>query len=294
MGGLGVFKNKVISLSIIISCILFVIILALEKTKMIFKLVPMFRGEVAVNNFVITTTSDGSPILINKDDPNVGGQLRVFGTIRSNFNNVISSFYNDNSVVIEVGPQFGYNTIPLAKGLKDNGKVYAFEANSRVCSALRKTLVLNNIDDKVTIKDIAISDHKGSCDIPDCISIRELADGTYSEPRIFSAHCNTLDEEMMDENRPVDLIAVDIPDMEIPILRSCESIIDRSPDIVLVLTFDNDPVDSGAETEFTKLKAKGLKFYKATEKNKYTRIDTVDDLLKEKNIILIITRRDLG
>ena len=293
MGGLGVFKNKVISFSIVISCILFVVVLALEKTKMIFKFVPMFRGEVSVNNFVITTTNDGSPILVNEDNQNVGGQLRVFGTVRSRFNNIISDFYNDNSVVVEVGPQFGYNTISLAKGLKDGGKVYAFEANSRICSALRKTLVLNNIDDKVVIKDIAISDHKGICDIPDVLSIKELSDGTYSKARIFSAQCSTLDEEMVDENRPVDLVAVDIPDMEIPILRSCESIIERSPDIVLVFTFDNEPVNSGAETEFTKLKAKGLKFYITTEKGKYTRIESVDELLKEKDVILIITRRDL-
>lgn len=293
MGGLGVFKNKVISRSVIVVCILFLIVLVFEKTKMIFKLVPIFRGEVMVNNFVITTTSDGSPILTTKYDPDTGGQLRVFGTIRSKFNSVISSFYNDNSVVVEVGPHFGYNTISLAKGLKDGGKIYAFEANSQVCSALRKTLVLNSIDDKVVIKSIAISDHKGFCDIADCISIRELPDGTYSEPRIFSTQCNTLDEEMVDENRPVDLVAADIPDMEIPILRSCENIIDRSPNIVLILTFDNDPVDPGAEIEFTKLKAKGMKFYKATEKDNYTQIEDINNLLKEKNVILIITRRDL-
>ncbi len=131
-----------------------------------------------------------------------------------------------------------------------------------------------------------------SC-ILDVLSVKEIFDGVYSKARIFSAQCSTLDEEMVDENRPVDLVAVDIPDMEIPILRSCASIIERSPDIVLIFTFDNDPIHSGAETEFTKLKAKGLKFYIATEKGKYTPIDSVDDLLKEKDVILIITRRDL-
>ncbi|MBQ7672955.1 MAG: FkbM family methyltransferase [Alphaproteobacteria bacterium] len=288
----GLFKNKAISFAVTVAFTLFVIVLFLEKTKFIFRMTPKLRGEVDVSAFVITTLKDGSPIMVKRDDPNVGEQLRLSGTVRSKFNSVISAFYNDNLVVVEVGPNFGYNTIPLAKGLRNEGKVYAFEANSKVCSALKKSLVLNDIEDKVSIKNIAISDHKGSCDIPDCTSVVAFADGTYSEPRIFTAECSTLDEEMINEDRAVDLIAVDIPDMEIPILRSCESIIDKSPDIVVVSTFDNDPVDPNALIEFTKLENKGMKFYIATEKDKYTQV-TTEELLKKKQVILLITRKDL-
>lgn len=292
MGVFGLFKNKAISLAVTVAFTLFIIVLFLEKTKFIFKMTPKLRGEVGVSSFVITTLRDGSPIMVRKDDPNIGEQLRLSGTVRSKFNNVISAFYNNNLVVVEVGPNFGYNTIPLAKGLQNEGKVYVFEANSRVCSALRKSLVLNDIEDKVSVKNIAISDHKGSCDIPDCTSIVAFADGTRSEPRMLTAECSTLDEEMINEDRAVDLIAVDIPDMEIPILRSCESIIDKSPDIVVVSTFDNDPVDPNALIEFTKLENKGMKFYIATEKSKYTRV-TTEELLKKKQVILLITRKDL-
>ncbi|MBR1734160.1 MAG: FkbM family methyltransferase [Alphaproteobacteria bacterium] len=284
--------NKVVSFAITIACVLFVIVLFVEKTKFIFEMAPKLRGEVDTKQFVITSLKDGSPIVVRKDDPNVGEKVRISGTVRSKFNDIISSFYDNNLVVIEVGPNFGYNTIPLAKGLKPSGKLYAFEANYRVWTALRKSLVLNDIDGKVEARNIAISDHKGACDIPDCMSIVAREDGTYTSPRIFSTKCTTLDEELLDEDRPVDLIAIDIPNMEIPILKSCETIIDRSPNIIIIMTFENNPVNAEARDVLKRLEQKGIKFYIANGKDDYSQV-TIEALLLHRGDVVMMTRKEV-
>lgn len=294
MSELSFLKNRVILFAIMVLVVLFLVTLAIEKTKLMFNtVVPMIRGEVNMKDFVITTTKEGAPIVINKTENEEGDQLRSYGIVHSHFNDIVSTFSDNNSVVVEIGSHFGYNTIRLAKNLRYGGKVYAFEANGKIYSALRKSLILNDLDNVVVMKNIAISDHIGFCDVPDCTSTKKLPDGSHTKPKIFSAKCCTIDEELINEDRPVDLIVADVHGIEIPILISCENIIERSPNIVIIFTFDNENPDPRTKTEFTNLENKGMKFFISDKKNKYTQMTSIDELMEKKEVTLIVTRRNL-
>lgn len=95
MSKVNLFKNKFILLAVILACVVLILTLINEKTRTTFKLLPMFR-EVALNanNFVITTTMDGSPIIINKDDPHVNN-LRICGKVHSLFNDALKLFLKE-------------------------------------------------------------------------------------------------------------------------------------------------------------------------------------------------------
>lgn len=295
MPKVAVFKNKPILLAIFIACLVLVLVMVNDKTRAALKLLPMFRGEVALkeNNFVITTTQDGLPIIVNKDDPHIGN-LRICGRVHSLFNDVIKSFFHrNNRVIIEIGPRFGYNTVNLARTLTPDGKMYIFEGNRSVFQVLKKTIVLNDLEDSLTLKNLAIQDHEGTCEIPDCTSIRELPDGTFSKPDIFSAKCKMLDAEMVDEQRPVDFISIDVHDAEISILKSCNNIVARSPNITIVLTFDNDPVAPETKSEFEVMKALGMKIYLCSQKNKWKKIDDIDELLQYRDVVLVLSKKEI-
>lgn len=287
------FRNKIILGLTIFCCIIFVSVLVIEKTRAIFRLIPKFRGEVNLqnDNFVITTTKDGSPIIINKDDHHMG-DLRICGDVHSLFSNILDLFLSRNSVVIEIGPRFGYNTITLAKHLLPGGKAYVFEANPAVYDMLRKTLVLNNLENVVVLKNVAISDNNDYHEISDCTSITQYLDGTYSKAQKFSSRCVTLDAEMIDEKREIDLIAIDTHDMEIPILKACSKVIEKSPNIILVLTFDNDPAHPEARSELEYLKSQKMNFYIADKQCKLKEI-SLESILEQKNVVLVMTRKNL-
>lgn len=291
-----IFKSKAVLLAILFAVIVLAIAMFNDKTRAAFKLLPMFRGEVTLNanNFVITTTQDGSPLIINKDDPHMGN-LRICGNVHSLFNSVIRSFFNRNHrVIVEIGPRFGYNTISLARTLTPDGKMYIFEGNEAVFRALKKTIVLNDLESCTYAKNVAISDHDGVCEIPDCTSIRELSDGTFSKPNILSIPCKMLDTEMADERKPVDLISIDVHDSEVSILKACNNIVARSPNIAIVMTFDNDPVDSEAKSEFEILKSLGMRIHMYSKNGKSREINDVDELLQYKDVVLVLSKKEIN
>ncbi len=286
-------RNKVVSFSIIIACMLFIGIFFMEKSKSVINMIPILRGEVSLgNNFVITTTRNGYPILIKKDDPTVGNQLRFSGDVRSIFDDIVFSLCEKGGVIIEVGAHFGYRSIHFGKFLDGNGKIYAFEPNFGVFSNLRKTIFLNELDNTVVLKNIAISDYKGTCNIDDCLSIKKLHDGTFSKPRNITVNCSTLDDEMATEMRPIKLLSIDIPGSEFSIIKGAWNIINRSPDIIMVVSFDNDPINKNAEQELKQLEQNNFNFYVSGKGSTLKEI-TLQELLKPQETILVITKKTL-
>lgn len=290
------FRGRIVTPALILACIFCVGIFFVQKTKSLFKLMYMVHGEVALkdHNFIITTTKEGDPIVINKDDHHMG-DLRLCGDVHSRFSNVLSSFLNDdNSVAIEIGPRFGYNTISIAKNLNPGGKLYVFEANKLVCSALHKTICLNDLDEHVELRNVAISSEEESRKVSDCTTIRESLNGSISVPKFFSAKCEPLDPQIAHEEREVDLIAVDVHGMEIPILKACKKVIERSPNIIIVMTFMDNSKNKSAKAELEWLMEEmDMRFYVGEDKGKWSEIYDLDDLLNRKDEVLIITRRNL-
>jgi FkbM family methyltransferase len=287
-------KNKTAAYGIIIASLLFVCIYFLEGSKTIVEFVPILRGEVELGDgLVITTTKYHRPIIIKKDDAFVG-QLRFSGEIRSNFDRIIRNLYNEGDIIVEVGAHFGARTINFADRVKKNGKVYAFEPNFDVFSKLKKTIILNDLEYSVSLKDVAISDTIGMIEIEDCLSISKKEDGTYTTPRNITTKCSTLDAEVdRHVQNSINLLAIDIPGSEFSILRGALNILDKSRDIIIVLLFDNDPPVTNAEKEFKKLEKMGFKFYLSDEHDRLSSV-ALKDLLNQKEVVLVISRKNIS
>jgi hypothetical protein len=155
---------------------------------------------------------------------------------------------------------------------------------------LKKTIALNDIEHIVVAKNMAIADYKGTYGISDCLSIMKTADGTFTKPRKIMVNCNTLDSEM--DKKSVDLLCIDIPESEFAILNGSSYLIDRSPDIIIVMSFDNDPPSQSARKVLKNLEKKNFKFYIGDKKCNF-KLSNIEEVLKEKEMILIITRKHL-
>jgi FkbM family methyltransferase len=254
-------------------------------------MVPTLRGEVSLGrDIVITTLKTGEPIIVKKNDGSVGNQLRFSGYVRSKFDEVVHSFHENAKIIVEVGAHFGYRTVLFGKHMEKKGKVYAFEPNIGLLSLLKKSLILNDLKDNVILKNMAISDHSGNINIIDELAI----DSTRTEqPRYVVVNCNTLDDEMKSEENPIDLLSIDIPGSEFSILRGSYKMIDRSPNIVIVVAFDNDPVSKDAPAELQKLANMGFYFYCYDNQRLLTKLN-ITELLQQKEVILVITKKNLN
>jgi FkbM family methyltransferase len=282
-------RNKLVALAIIIGCMLFIGMFFMEKSKSVKNMIPVFRGEVPLDDgFSITTIRGKYPILIKKDDPLVGSQLRFSGSVRSVFSEVAANLVKKNDVVVEIGSHFGYNTINIAKKL-ENGKFYAFEPNGKVFSYLKKSIFLNDLSDIVVLRNVGISDSRGNYSIDDCLFVPGKDKGS----REILVNMNTLDEELMGELSSVSLLLIDIPGFEFSIISSADRTIACSPNIKIVVFFDKNASSETfkiekIESELRKLENDGFYLYIA-ETDKYVKVN-VEELLKLEKEVLIITR----
>lgn len=277
------FKGRAFFLALIVLFALMIGIMFMEKTKDIVGLIPRFRGEVSIGNgFIITHTKDEQPLIIKKDDPLIGQQLRFLGTVKSVFSDTITDLCNGNDIIVEVGSYFGYNSILLGKKLKKEGKIYCLEPNPSIFSCLRKNIVINDLESLCKLKNIAISSASGTCNIEDYFSISKLPNGKYTKPPLIKVDCNTLDDEMKDETKAINLLTIDVPGLEFLILDGASKILEHK-NIKVVFMFDKkeSSKNTDVKTELNDLHALGFKFYLSKGKNDISPI-TIDEIMELK------------
>jgi FkbM family methyltransferase len=282
---------------------LFICMFFMEKSRSVLNVVPLLRGEVPLpNGFIITTIKHKFPIIIKKNDPFIGRQLRFSGDIKSVFAAVADSLCHRDDTVVEVGAHFGYNALTLGDRLRNGGKYYAYEPNLSVVSCLRKSVVLNDLEHVVFPRSIAIADREGICHIEDCLALAPDQDDDdliapqppQEVPKFIDVSCNTLNRELADEIHPVTLLLIDIPGLEFSIIKGARDVMKHSPNIKLVVAIDVEASSRSfdPQKEFEELEKDGYKFYVAETPKIYISAKT-HEILARKKMVLIITKCDL-
>lgn len=280
-------KNQGLSYAIIISCMLFLFVFFLEKSKSFVNLIPTLRGEVKMSDgVVITTIQNRYPILIRQDDPYIGTQLRYSGDINSLFSQAAVAICSRDEKIIEVGANFGFNTILLGKSLSDSGKIYAYEPNQTAFSCLQKSIYLNDLTHIVEFENIALSDHTGECDIEDITTVTKNENGELCKGEIRSVKCSTLDEIF--EGKDASLLLIDIPGQEFHIVNHAHKVIEASRNLKILVSFKNSGVHRGEQT-FEYLHGLGYKCYVVSVGPNFTEI-TKEELMQKSEGILLFSK----
>lgn len=285
-------NNRLVSFVFIVSCLLFLGVVVGEKSRFFYKIIPTIRGEIKLaDKFVITTIKQRYPIIIKKNDPFIGQQLRYSGSVKSLFAETADYLCKPGYNVVEIGAHYGFNTLILGDKLKNNGKYYAIEANSVVASYLNKNVVLNDLSNTVKIINAAISDHIGNCQIDDVISYRKHKEhGHHCSMTSISVKCSTLDNEIKDDK--ISLLMIDVPGFEFPIIHGAKRLMERSDDIKLLISINTreslkNNID--VRNELISLRDMGFKFFEVEDSVQYKPI-TIDKIISKKNLVLIIQK----
>ena len=289
----GWYRNKVVYYSILFASLLFLVVIAMEKTKFFMRIIPKLRGEVSLHSgFVITSISDSYPFIIRKDDPFVGDQLRFTGNVKSLFAQTANHLVHKGDVVAEIGSHFGYNAICIGNYLKNNGSYYAIEANTDVTGYLRKNIIINNLDGVVTIINKAISDQQSTYAIDDVLSYYHNPDGSYSSSKTIIVTSSTLDQELPGAN--LSLLLVDVPGTSLKILDGAQRILQDSQNIKVLANLDLTNVnDTTAMKEFNHLSSQGFQFFEVIAFDKYRKISS-EQIINKKKLIVVISRHNVG
>ncbi|MDR2107712.1 MAG: FkbM family methyltransferase [Holosporaceae bacterium] len=289
-------RNKIVLIAVIIACVLFAAAFFMERSKSVVDIIPVLRGEISLQNgFAITTTREQYPILIKKDDPIVGSKLRFSGDPRSLFAETAAFLVESGDIVVEVGAHFGYNAVRIGNKLGRHGKYYAFEPNDGIAAYFRKSIMLNDLEDIVVLKTVAVSNTEETISIDDYLSISKNPDGSFTKPRSITADCSTLDIELAGELRPVSLLLADIPGLEFDIIGGAKKLIDNSDKIKIIISLNKEIASTRyhAGRELKKMQERGFRIYMAEGFHRCKEAD-IDEIISQKEAVVILSKQRLS
>lgn len=231
-----------------------------------------FRDEsVFDNEHVITKLDNGMPIIVNKNDRCVCWLTRITGHWDSNERDVLNKIVHNGFKVIEVGSNFGVNTLQMAQLVGKHGKVYAFEANPNVSKYLKKTIELNNLTDVVDLYEKAAGDSNVVGYMRTC---EKNIGGSHmvasSESYSVQTEIVCLDDVI--ESTKIDLLKIDAEGYEFKILQGAKKLINENIDnIILMLEFVPSHLDNngtGSKDLINFLKSKNFLLWRVGKKKK--------------------------
>lgn len=189
--------------------------------------------------------------------------------------NALKRLCKHGMIVFDIGANIGSHTLPLAKSVGGQGKVYAIEPVPWAIDKLRKNLALNHFNN-VQIFPIALSDYvdenaefslRASFKTTSVKPVNEdgsLNENWWNACEKISVRVDTLDNLVEKERIPrIDVIKLDVDGFEAKVLRGARVIIKKfSPSIVMEIAPDwlNDRGDS-VEEIIEMLSKLGYKFF---------------------------------
>jgi FkbM family methyltransferase len=156
---------------------------------------------------------------------------------------VFRSFLQPESVVLDIGANFGLYTATSASFVKNHGRLYSFEANPHTFDLLRRTLYANRLMQRPNV--IAVNALIGECAgrrtlhyLPQFLGGATATDVSHwgAEKRSVEIDMIMIDE-FLPEGLPVDLVKIDVEGHEPFVIRGMQKTIRRSPNIRIFVEF---------------------------------------------------------
>ncbi len=152
----------------------------------------------------------------------------------------LSRLIRPESVVCDVGANFGFYSVMIGRQLAPPGRVIAFEPSPETVSRLRANVRLNHLERVVTIMPVALSDKQGigylACAGPDDLG----GASDNSGARALSSQGERISLETLDhlcsEQRiaRVDLIKIDVEGHELAVLTGAAKTIEACKPVIMV------------------------------------------------------------
>lgn len=164
------------------------------------------------------------------------GWSPLYGGWEAEAQAVMVSRVRGNSVVYDIGANYGIHTLLLARLTStDGGEVHAFEPLPEIMSSLRENVDLNGFSN-VTLAQTALSDAPGTVDfvIGPHGGAGHLAEGQASG-RTVPVHVTTLDDYVFGSGRrPPAFIKIDVEGAEARVLRGATRVLREAGPAILM------------------------------------------------------------
>lgn len=172
----------------------------------------------------------GPKIFVDTRDLGIAAHLMLDGYWEPWVERVLMKALKPGMTFCDVGANFGYYTLLGAATVGQRGKVFSFECNPRLSQLLRKSVLVNGMQDVVTLSSMAVSNVQGHATLTfdDEFSgggtIVEVGpDYPWSEHKVTVA-CAPLDS-LLDGQQVPNVLKIDVEGSEAKVLLGAERIL---------------------------------------------------------------------
>lgn len=162
----------------------------------------------------------------------------VENKLLSNSIKLLEKFKGDRTdiTILDVGSNFGYLSLVWASSVAKNGRVVAFEPNSKVADSLIKSINRNGLQEKLQVENIALGRVEGEVTIyefnttSNVLLVEDLIETNRNKISM-----STIDDYVKQNNfESIDLLKIDVDGIELDILKGASKIIKRDRPIIIV------------------------------------------------------------
>lgn len=203
-----------------------------------------------LGNRAVALTHSGLKIFLDVRDVGMTPHIALSGEWERPVERLLRRLLSPGAQVVEVGACMGYHTLAMAQTVGAGGHVHSFEANPRVLSLLRDSVMVNGFDGRVTVHAAAAQAEPGRVSFaasPSHIGSGHVAlEAVTGYPERFEARGVRIDDVLHDLPA-AHLMRLDCEGSEPQALRGAEALIRRSPDLILVTEWDSPMMGARAD-----------------------------------------------
>ena len=187
-------------------------------------------------------------------DPSDSLRLSTNGVFEPYTTEVIKQNISNGDLVMDIGANIGYFTLIMAKGIKENGKVFSFEPEPKNFELLKKNVETNNysnvilekkaIGNKTGTTKLYLADRKNNIFSSGMHRIFR-SDLVSQIPDPISINIIKLDDYLQDLKfiKKIRLIKIDVEGAEFDVLKGMNKILDENKEIEIVMEFSSENLE---------------------------------------------------
>ena len=212
----------------------------IEKISTAPRAVPIIEGE----KILVKLAQGDAFLIVESNDRLIGPHLIMNGVYEKGLTTYLLRSVEKNSTFIDIGANIGYYTCLLGKKLRDSGRIFAFEADPKNHSILKRNMQINWIDkSNIIAENVGISDKK--CELTFYRMINKPGNSSFIpqdtdsiNTEMLKLNCTSIDDYFSSIPGSIDFMKIDVEGAEFSVLLGGQRTLGRQNDIKIILEWD--------------------------------------------------------
>jgi FkbM family methyltransferase len=201
------------------------------------------RAAIPLGGDVLVRTPFGFLLTPTEDERLLAAMYESGGRLEPGTVGVISALLSEGDWAVDVGAHIGTTVLPAARQVGPTGRVIAVEPASRVRNLLRRSILMNSLEDRISLHACAAGEAVGRAELnlgpmTGHSSLLALAEADRTE----SAEVQPLDD-LVEPGQAIRLVKLDAEGFELRVWRGMRRIIADNPALTVLVEFGPTHLD---------------------------------------------------